>query len=350
MKQLTCEMCGSTELLKQDGVFVCQTCGCKYSVEEAKKMMIEGTVDVQGTIKVDESVKIDNYLSLAEAAFEGQDEKSVIEYVDKALEIDINNRRAWVLRAKTIGWGGALADKKIAQALTAAKKAIQLTPEDEKTEIADNLVSALSLQIAGLRRLASDLHSDGLAHHCVAAWNHMHEIMLLWKSVLKLPHVSKELIRAELVMMKKLHDDAGKSTRPGGGTIYSAMSIHNGGEPYYITFKKELLPDELIEELTEEHIEEKTPPKGGCYVATCVYGSYDCPQVWTLRRYRDNTLGSTWYGRAFIRTYYAISPTLVKWFGETKWFKKMWKGRLDKMVAKLQNYGVEDTPYEDKEW
>ena len=26
---------------------------------------------------------------------------------------------------------------------------------------------------------------------------------------------------------------------------------------------------------------------GGCYVATCIYGSYDCPQVWTLRRYRD---------------------------------------------------------------
>ena len=38
---------------------------------------------------------------------------------------------------------------------------------------------------------------------------------------------------------------------------------------------------------------------GGCYVATCVYGSYDCPQVWTLRRFRDDTLGSTWYGRAF---------------------------------------------------
>lgn len=91
-------------------------------------------------------------------------------------------------------------------------------------------------------------------------------------------------------------------------------------------------------------------PFGACYVATCVYGSYDCPQVWTLRRYRDDTLGSTWYGRAFIRTYYAISPTLVKWFGKTKWFKKMWKGKLDRMVKKLQDKGVESTPYEDKEW
>ena len=41
MKQLTCEMCGSTDLIKQDGVFVCQSCGCKYSVEEAKKIFSE---------------------------------------------------------------------------------------------------------------------------------------------------------------------------------------------------------------------------------------------------------------------------------------------------------------------
>lgn len=96
-----------------------------------------------------------------------------------------------------------------------------------------------------------------------------------------------------------------------------------------------------------------TPPTvqtGGCYVATAVYGSYDCPEVWTLRRFRDNTLAETWYGRAFIRTYYAISPTLVKWFGETAWFKNMWKPTLDRMVERLNGEGVENTPYNDREW
>ena len=90
--------------------------------------------------------------------------------------------------------------------------------------------------------------------------------------------------------------------------------------------------------------------KAGCYIATCVYGSYDCPEVWTLRRYRDNMLCSSWYGRAFIKLYYTISPTLVKWFGKTKWFKKMWKKKLDKMVEKLQNNGVECSSYQDKDW
>lgn len=89
---------------------------------------------------------------------------------------------------------------------------------------------------------------------------------------------------------------------------------------------------------------------GGCYVATAVYGSYDCPEVWTLRRYRDNQLARTWYGRLFIHTYYAISPTLVKWFGETQWFKNMWKPKLDKMVKELQEQGVENTPYNDIDW
>lgn len=97
-------------------------------------------------------------------------------------------------------------------------------------------------------------------------------------------------------------------------------------------------------------VENFTQKKGGCYIATCVYGTYDCPQVWTLRRFRDNTLGATWYGRAFIRTYYAISPTVVKWFGKTKLFKKMWQGKLDRMVKKLNEKGVENTPYQDKQW
>ena len=88
---------------------------------------------------------------------------------------------------------------------------------------------------------------------------------------------------------------------------------------------------------------------GGCYIATAIYGSYDCPQVWTLRRYRDYSLAKTWYGRAFIRTYYAISPTLVKWFGDLELFKNFWKPRLNRMVDRLNREGVANTPYSDRQ-
>jgi tetratricopeptide (TPR) repeat protein len=94
-----------------------------------------------------------------------------------------------------------------------------------------------------------------------------------------------------------------------------------------------------------------TPPKksGGCYIATAVYGSYNCPQVWTLRRYRDNSLARTACGRALIRAYYAVSPSLVKWFGTREWFQRIWKRPLDAFVARLQAGGVENTPYMDRQ-
>ncbi|MCL1849863.1 MAG: hypothetical protein FWF70_00375 [Bacteroidetes bacterium] len=41
MKQIVCEMCGGKDLIKRDSVYICQNCGTKYSVEEAKKMMVE---------------------------------------------------------------------------------------------------------------------------------------------------------------------------------------------------------------------------------------------------------------------------------------------------------------------
>ncbi len=96
--------------------------------------------------------------------------------------------------------------------------------------------------------------------------------------------------------------------------------------------------------------QKQSKSSGGCYVATAVYGSYDCPEVWTLRRYRDDVLGRTWYGRLFIYVYYAVSPTLVKWFGDTVWFSAMWKPKLDHMVCKLNRAGISNTYYVDKDW
>lgn len=93
-----------------------------------------------------------------------------------------------------------------------------------------------------------------------------------------------------------------------------------------------------------------TQQSSGCYVATCVYGSYDCPEVWTLRRFRDNVLASTWYGRLFIRAYYAVSPTIVRIFGKTDLFRNFWRMPLDRMVEKLNDRGFENTAYDDPDW
>lgn len=46
MQIIKCEMCGSNRLIKTDGVYQCEHCGTKYTPEEAKKLIISGTVEV----------------------------------------------------------------------------------------------------------------------------------------------------------------------------------------------------------------------------------------------------------------------------------------------------------------
>lgn len=86
----------------------------------------------------------------------------------------------------------------------------------------------------------------------------------------------------------------------------------------------------------------------GCYIATAVYGSYDCPEVWTLRRYRDQVLRNSWLGREFIRVYYYLSPKIVRKFGDKAPFISINRRVLDGWVRSLNKKGFENKPYHDQ--
>lgn len=98
MKKLVCEMCGGADLIKQDGVFVCQNCGTKYSVEEARKMMmegsvsIEGTVAVEGTVKVDKSEELKKLYTLARRAKEADNTENAVRYYT---QIEMQDPDSW---------------------------------------------------------------------------------------------------------------------------------------------------------------------------------------------------------------------------------------------------------------
>lgn len=102
MKQLTCEMCGSNDLIKDGGVFVCQSCGCKYSIEEAKKMMVEGTVEIVGTVKIDNSDSYDKFIGLARDAFEDSRYESSFDYSSKALDVNAENPEMILLQGLSL--------------------------------------------------------------------------------------------------------------------------------------------------------------------------------------------------------------------------------------------------------
>jgi len=83
MKAIVCEMCSSNNVVKKDGVFECQNCGTKYSVEEAKKLMIEGPVDVSGsTVKIDSSDELNNLYQIARRAKNDNNRENAAKYYD----------------------------------------------------------------------------------------------------------------------------------------------------------------------------------------------------------------------------------------------------------------------------
>lgn len=104
----------------------------------------------------------------------------------------------------------------------------------------------------------------------------------------------------------------------------------------------------INDSLNKNYNQNLQPSKQGCYIATAVYGSYNCPEVCVLRRFRDNVLAMSMYGRLFIKAYYWTSPYIVKKYGSSKLLKSIVKPMLDKWVKHLHNKGLSSKPYEDR--
>lgn len=412
MKQLTCEMCGSTDLIKQDGVFVCETCGTKYSVEEAKKMMVEGTVEVAGTIKIDDSAKIANYYTIAESACDAGNQKEAENYCNKVIEIEPNNYKAWLLKGRAAGLQSTLDNIRLEESISYFCKAVDNAPEDQVKEVRKLARNEFSRVAFALIELCCDAYSENgssdiedkildivrpfveyskpdLYTGCsylecdlpfmelgedeerdIEIGDIMSDMASEIFSATRCARWRTDSFSTGGVSLLRRAIDIGLDKKDGYREIISLLrkdklrlrDIHSS-QSYAYVIKDIVEYQKKLREIDPSYTEDfedsqqtsnqqtgNQQTNSGCYVATAVYGSYDCPQVWTLRRFRDYTLAKTWYGRLFIKTYYAISPTFVKWFGHTEWFKIMWKDKLDCMVANLNSVGVENTPYEDKEW
>ncbi len=449
MKQLTCEMCGSTDLIKQDGVFVCQSCGTKYSIEEAKKMMIEGTVAVSGTVKIDDTERVKNFFKMASNAYDAGNKQEAENYCNKIIEIDPENADAWLLKGISAVWQSTLGNLRMDEFLSCVSNAFQyatsienlkelgqrayqelynlslainalqlnrvvsvpstwkeylnFSPDPWKWRIQIQAYYATSFnalndehptdQQSELDSLAASLGLDDLdikfknevVNSGIQLWNDSLEKYNSSSDGYPTDYMFDSMIQSGLVAMLMLEyvipsdtseiDDALKTiVIKACKNLITMKTVWMGLKSYTVSFSGGTKSHPVSKQFSFSAKQEATndikkyhniikicdpsytiptvqePSEGGCYIATAVYGSYDCPQVWTLRRYRDYKLAETWYGRSFIHIYYATSPLLVKWFGHTVCFKKMWKGKLDRMVANLNAKGVEDTPYEDREW
>lgn len=343
MKALTCEMCGSTNLIKEGDVFICQSCGTKYSVEAAKKMMVEGTVNIKGTVKVDSSEELKNLYALARRAKATDDSANARKYYDMILLKDPQSWEATFYSTYYTAMSCKIAEIesagiKVQNCIAPVIGLIKKLPEEEQ-------VKSITTIYVDLRSIANMLYN--------AAYNHFEGID---------PTIQQNYVQEMIdncVSGETILDIFANTIEREYGDKFSKLycecwkkciEMRNKIVPHLDKDANSKLLDmwaDKIKKYESDYVRPETN-SSGCYVATAVYGSYDCPPVWTLRRFRDYTLDETWYGRVFIHIYYAISPTLVHWFGDTTWFKTLWRMPLDKLVNRLNRKGVASTPYADK--
>ncbi len=354
MKAMKCEMCDGAEFIKQDGVYICQYCGMKYSVEEAKKMMVEGTVDIQGTVKVDNSAFVEKYLANARRAKQKEDWEETEKYYNMVEQNDPTNIEAIFYSAYGKAKSSLIendiykrqaAFKVLQNCISIIDNNFNVEDEEKQKEIIkqiSNDLIAMSGSSYVYTKTTTTTTQFGATTQSHSDDSHKTE-KLFQQLNIEFCTTLEEIIKKYPENDKRIIDYY--------ALLISHTRFFSANKDYVQQCHEKWHKLDSSHEIPIPELNVAAPKKsGGCYVATAVYGSYDCPQVWTLRRYRDYTLAKTWYGRAFVRTYYAISPTLVKWFGHKKWFKSIWRVKLDKLVVRLNESGVENTQYHDMEW
>lgn len=351
MKALVCEMCNSPHLVKKDGMYVCENCGTRYTVEEAKRMMLNGTSDTASiTVKMDTSDELTNLYQVARRAKDANDNENAARYYDMILVKDplsweasfyVVYCNAMNCKIAEIQSAGASVANCIDTVLNLIKDNVTNREEQKRvyTEVANRVIN-----VARILYNAATNHYSNISSQIRG--NYTQEWVNNCFAAIRCAYIlgnNLDLLFGFDGEANKLSVMAWKQGVAWHQALIGSLADKDGNRNEVNSYVSKIRKYDTSYAAPQES-------KSGCYVATAVYGSYDCPQVWTLRRYRDYTLAETWYGRAFIRTYYAISPTLVKWFGHTEWFKKMWKGTLDRMVNNLNAEGVENTPYKDRQW
>lgn len=360
MALINCPECGKQI---SDKAPTCPNCGCPVNLD-----FLRSSKPLE-----DNNKKTENLYERARKSLEVDDLEHAAEYYKQILDIIPTDWEAYFysylgeFTSFTNAQAGSVAEKLGNTIPPAFEMAIEDCSVEEASsriktisqKTSDRLVGIAATGASLLRQYeggnilspAGKVHSDLYQKMRPLVVNTIASCVLAYASIdakleelLNSEKVDKSVCKECLLYIRRArYQIANMQFQPSAGVneyLIKAELIHD-----YAKKINELDPSFLI-----PSVEEKTNSSGGCYVATAVYGSYDCPEVWTLRRYRDYTLAESWYGRLFIRTYYSISPTLVKWFGHTEWFKKMWQSKLDRMVAKLQANGVESTPYEDRNW
>ena len=128
--KLVCEICGGSNIVKEEGVFVCKSCGCQYSVEEMKKLVNASDHNEQSNSNLEKDLKRD--LELSENAYATGSGQSAFDFASKALEINPESSNAWIAKMKSLEHLGKLGELRLTEVVEAGKNAVLFASEEEK--------------------------------------------------------------------------------------------------------------------------------------------------------------------------------------------------------------------------
>lgn len=152
MKKIVCELCEGMEFTKEGGMFVCNSCGTKYTAEEARGMMREvegagpavtGGAPAAVPMGNPNQQQLDNILLLASSAYEADNKEEAENYCNQAIVMDAMCYKAWMLKGKAVGWQSKIDNLRIEEAAHSFCKAIDFAPEEEKEDLKTQAVEEL---------------------------------------------------------------------------------------------------------------------------------------------------------------------------------------------------------------
>lgn len=268
-----------------------------------------------------------NLRTLAETAFESKNYDQAYQYYTRLLETDPSDGHAWLGKGLSAGWASTPPDPKFDEMMVSVRQAFKNgVAEPEKEAAADQVIAASEHYI----RQAEVAFDEG-----VREFN------------------KKEMAPGVLLAVHNLGKmeyqiESGKKQSPGFAKALEAMAFgydlapstergkrvvrqidqrfqsskqnmnymggpENPASPYPALSQ---LRSRIVQSVksADPTYSPQAPPavkSGGCFIATATYGDYNHPAVLELRHFRDDALLSHSLGRAFVQTYYKLSPPLA---------------------------------------
>lgn len=107
------------------------------------------------------------------------------------------------------------------------------------------------------------------------------------------------------------------------GLKTATVIIRNGGDSLTLTCQAKIA----------------STTSSGCFIATAAYGTEMEPEVEVLRNFRDETLEDSRLGRAFVDTYYVVSPPIADFIRERDTLRAVVRLSLTPIVETLEKIG-----------